>query len=138
MKKKTTLFSIFLMLFMNYSVVSATENTAKRTVFIIQQTDSPFKHLYDKKLHIAHHTKGKIKVGHKGTDYVLFSADGKYTQNWSGIESTGTWRYNAADNSILVVLKNQNTWLIKEVKNDRLQLTQGNEYISLFLPDSSK
>lgn len=93
----------------------------------------PISPLIGKKLGVGVHKKGKIKVGHKGTDYVMFFEDGKYEQEWSGIKSSGTWKLSDDKKTISVKLKDTNDWVVKETSADKMVLTKGDELISLFV-----
>ncbi len=121
-------------LFFSALEFAVADNSAKNSSFLLQQSQVPITHLYGKKLQVGHHTKNKVKVGHKGTDYVMFSENGDYVHNWNGIETKGRWSYDQANNALVVVTGGSNTWVIKKVEDTKLSLENGNEVIGLFVP----
>ena len=94
---------------------------------------TPISSFYGKTMKITSHTKSGAPVTHVATDYCIFKSDGTYEQKWNSIVRTGTWTYNAAEKTIVIVCGLTTTYALNVPDNTKFTLTGAKEVVDLGL-----
>ena len=93
--------------------------------------DVPFRMHFNKKLSVASHTRNGVAVTHSANDFTTFNQDGTYLQEFSGTQTSGTWKYLKASNEVEITTSRVMKLTVTEASQTKLILSSSAEVLTL-------